>query len=209
MSESSARDNRPVYAPLTKVGALLTDQIPEKVVHKGLRPSAVLVLIYPKDSSYCVLLNKRTQIVEFNKGDICFPGGAKDSKDADFRATALRETEEEMGIDRKDITVIGELSETVVPSGFFIKPFVGTIPYPYQFKPSSQEVAEVLQVPLSVLYDPKTIREEMRVFEDGRVFKTIAYGYNRHLIYGATARILSQLLDIIAADDNLKKALST
>ena len=209
MSESSNQGNRPVYATLNKVRELLSDRIPEEVAHNDLRPSAVLVLIYPKDSSYCVLLNKRTQIVEFNKGDICFPGGAKDSEDADFKATALRETEEEMGIDRKDITVIGELDETIVPSGFFIKPFVGTIPYPYQFKPSSQEVAEVLQVPLSILYDPGTIREEMRVFRDGRVFKTIAYGYNRHLIYGATARILNQLLDLIGADDNLKKVLST
>ena len=196
-----------IESPLDRVRLLLSGRVGKKIDHQGLRASAVLLLLYPKDGSYSVLFNKRTDTVEFNKGEICFPGGAKDPEDANLRATALRETDEEMGVRPEDVTLFGELDETPVRSGFVIQPFVATIPYPYQFNVSSQEVAAVLEVPFSVLYDEATLREEARVSPKGHLTRTVAYAYESHLIYGATANILTQLLDLIGESDGLKEAL--
>lgn len=192
---------------LDRVRVLLSDRAGKKISNPGLRPSAVLLLLYPKDGSYCVLFNKRSDTVEFNKGEICFPGGARDPEDADLRATALRETDEEMGVHPEDVTIFGELDETPVRSGFVIQPFVATIPYPYPFKVSSHEVAAVLEIPFSVLYDKATWREEARISQDGYFTKTVAYACDSHLIYGATAYILTQLLELVEASDGLKEAL--
>ena len=163
----------------------------------GLKPSAVLLLMYPKDGEHCVLFNKRTDEVEFNKGEICFPGGGADPCDPNLAATALREAFEEMGINPKDVTILGQLDDTTTRAGFVMHPFVGAIPYPYQFKPSPIEVAEVLEVPISVLLDRQNIREEMRVQSDGQLARALTYVYGRQLIYGATARILHQFLVIL------------
>lgn len=192
---------------LDRVRMLLSDRSGKKIANLDLRPSAVLLLIYPKDGSYSVLFNKRSDTVEFNKGEICFPGGARDPEDADLRATALREADEEMGVHPEDVTVFGELDEAPVRSGFVIQPFVATIPYPYPFKVSSHEVAAVLEIPFSVLYDKATWREEARISQDGYFTKTVAYAYDSHLIYGATAHILTQLLELIETSDGLKEAL--
>lgn len=161
-----------------------------KVSEPGLRRSAVLLLLYCKDGEYAVLFNKRTQKVEFNKGEICFPGGGMDDGDADLMETALRETHEEMGIGPASVTVLGELDETTTLAGFVIRPFVGTIPYPYEFRPNEDEVAEVLEVPVSSLLDTRNV-------EDAHWAHSKVYSFAEHKIFGATARILEQFLDAI------------
>ena len=168
----------------------------------SLTPAAVLLVLYAKDGEYCVLLNKRSEEVEYHKGEISFPGGARDPEDKDFLDTALRETEEEMGIDRKDVTILGELDEVVTTSRFHVKVFVGSIAYPYKFKPSAMEIAEVLEVPIPSLNDPSNLRIETR-WEDGVSVSTRSYAFKEHLIYGVTARILQQFLEVLA--DGLEK----
>jgi 8-oxo-dGTP pyrophosphatase MutT (NUDIX family) len=168
----------------------------------GLMPAAVMLLLYPKDGELCVLLNKRSMEVEHHKGEMSFPGGARDPEDTDFEATARRETEEEMGIARNDITMLGRLDDNVTRSNFIVKVFVGTIPYPYEFQPSSREIAEVVEIPMSVLRDPATIRWDSRL-ENGARISVRSYGYQQHLVYGATAKILDQFLDIL--EDGLNK----
>ena len=96
-----------------------------------------MLLLYPKDGDFCVLLNKRSMEVEHHKGEMSFPGGARDPEDSDYEDTARRETEEEMGIARDDITILGRLDDNVTRTNFLVKVFVGTIPYPYEFSPSS------------------------------------------------------------------------
>ena len=169
---------------------------------EGLMPAAVMLLLYPKDGEFCVLLNQRSMTVEHHKGEMSFPGGARDPEDTDFEDTALRETEEEMGIDRHDITILGRLDDNVTRSNFLVKVFVGTIPYPYEFKPSSHEIAEVVEIPLSVLRDPATLRWDSRI-ENGERIAVRSYGYQQHLVYGATAKILDQFLETI--EDGLQK----
>ena len=174
----------------------LAHRTPITAAPEGLMPAAVMLLLYRKDGEYCVLLNKRSMTVEHHKGEMSFPGGARDPEDADFEATARRETHEEMGIAPDDITILGRLDDNVTRSNFLVKVFVGTIPYPYEFRPSSIEIAEVVEIPIGVLRDPATLRWDSRI-EDGERVAVRSYGYQQHLVYGATAKILDQFLDII------------
>lgn len=169
---------------------------------EGLMPAAVMLLLYRKDDDYCVLLNKRSMTVEYHKGEMSFPGGARDPEDADFEDTARRETYEEMGIARDDITILGRLDDNVTRSNFLVKVFVGTIPYPYEFRPSSHEIAEVVEIPLDVLRDPASWLWDSRI-EDGERIAVRSYGYQEHLVYGATAKILDQFLEVV--EDGLTK----
>ncbi|MCH2501216.1 MAG: CoA pyrophosphatase [Dehalococcoidia bacterium] len=179
----------------------LADRVVARVDGTGLIPSAVMVLLYPKDGGYCILLNKRSEQVEHHKGEISFPGGARDPEDRDSLETALRETEEEMGIMRSDITVIGEMDEVATRSNFRVQVFTGTIEYPYEFDPSEIEIAEVLEFPVSALIDPANRRTERR-WEDGQPVDSYSYVHQEHVVFGATARILQSCIEIL--DDRLE-----
>ena len=184
------------------VSTVLSQRVKQTLSDQSLMPAAVLLFLYQKDGEYCILLNKRSERVEHHKGEISFPGGARDPEDRDFLDTALRESEEEMGINRADVTILGELDDIVTRSNFQVKVYVGTIPYPYPFKPSAMEIAEVLEVPLSALTDPGNIRQETR-WLDERATTVLSYAYNEHLIFGATAKILQQFLEIL--EEGMKK----
>lgn len=168
----------------------------------GLMPAAVMLLLYRKEGDYCVLLNKRSMTVEHHKGEMSFPGGAKDPEDTDFEDTARRETHEEMGIARDDITILGRLDDNVTRSNFLVKVFVGTIPYPYDFRPSSIEIAEVVEIPLNVLRDPGSRRWDSRL-EDGERVAVRSYGYQDPWYTGRLPKILDQFIEIV--EDGLNK----
>jgi 8-oxo-dGTP pyrophosphatase MutT (NUDIX family) len=169
-------------------------------------PAAVMVLIYLKNGEYSILLNKRSELVEHHKGEMSFPGGAKDPVDNDFLDTALRETEEEMGISKSDITVLGRLDDVITRSNFIVKVYVGTIEYPYQFNPSIEEIAEVVEIPISNLLSSDNHSIETRW--DGKNFNdVITYAFQNYLVYGATAIILAQFLDIVSDNFVMKESL--
>ena len=188
--------------PPEAVRQVLAGRVKQTVPDLTLKPAAVFLMLYPKDGQYCILLNKRSDQVEYHKGEISFPGGTEDPEDRDPLDTAFREAEEEMGIKRGDITVLGELDEVTTRSGFRVRVYVGTIEYPYPFKPSDIEIAEVLEVPIASLQDPNNLREESR-WDQGQLVTSYSYAYNQHLIFGATARILQQFLDLMG--DGLEK----
>ncbi len=159
----------------------------------SMAPAAVLLTLYSADNDYYVVLQKRSQQVEHHKGEISFPGGMADPGDESLLHTALREAHEEMGIEPDDVDVIGRLDDSPTITGFMISTYVGVVPHPYPFVPSSSEVAEVLSVPLSHLRDPAAFRVETHM--DGDAFRTMpVFVHDGHVIFGATARILDQFL---------------
>jgi len=181
---------------LTALGRALGNNPKKSWVDSSLSPAGVLVLVYLKDCEYHVLLSKRSDTVDQHRGEIAFPGGAVDPRDGSIRETALRETYEEMGIDPRDVRLLGELDDVPTISNFVINSFVGTIRYPYFFNPNPDEVAEVIEVPLCHLMDRANHRIETRV-QDSRLIHGVSYGYRGNFVFGATARVLTRLLEIV------------
>ena len=162
----------------------------------ALTPAGVMLLIYPKDGEHCILLQKRSNRVDSHKGEISFPGGKRDPEDDTLLDTALRETYEEMGIEREDVEVLGALDQTATTTGFCTSPFAGTIPYPYKFNVQEEEVAQALEVPVSSLMDRTNRRDEIRVLNGDLEYAPV-FAYNGHIIFGATARILNRFLQLL------------
>ncbi len=165
--------------------------------------AAVLIPLFVKNGEYHILFTRRTDQVEHHKGQISFPGGRKDGADRDLLATALREAEEEMGIRPEDVHVLGELDDICTVTNFCVSPFVGLIPYPYSFRVNPREIEEVIEVPLIVLFEKSNFRREFRGLE-GKMWPVYFYRHDRHTIWGATASILKQLLDLLPEDEREK-----
>jgi len=157
-------------------------------------PAAVLMPLFKKEGECYLLFTERTDKVEHHKRQISFPGGARDPGDRSLQDTALRETEEEIGLASRDVMILGELDSLVTVSNFLVTPFVGVIPYPYPFRINEEEVAELIEVPLGHLLDKSHRRREVR--PDGWV--TYYYYYRDKVIWGATGWILTQFLNIIS-----------
>ena len=158
-------------------------------------PAAVLLALYESDGDLCVVLQKRSQQVEHHKGEISFPGGMVDPGDRTYLDTALREAHEEMGIRPQDVRVLGRLDDMPTNSHFMISTYVGVIPSPYVFTPSRIEVAEVLMPSVVHLRSAGTVREEARLYGDD-VVTMPCYAFDGHVVFGATAKILGQFIDL-------------
>jgi 8-oxo-dGTP pyrophosphatase MutT (NUDIX family) len=140
-----------------------------------------------------VVLTRRRADLRRHAGEISFPGGRRDTEDANLLDTALREAEEEIGLARTQVTPLGELPPTsTFATNYLIHPFVGTIPEGLAWRLSAREVDEVLELPVETL---RTARTRTRMERRGISFQTDAYVVEEHLIWGATARILEHLLE--------------
>ena len=140
-----------------------------------------------------LVLTRRRADLRRHAGEISFPGGRRDDDDASLQATALREAEEEIGLPRERASVIGELPPTsTFATGYLIHPFVATIPAGTAWEPSPREVDAVLELPLEQIREGRTTVELER---RGFTFRTDAYVVEEHLIWGATARIIEDLLE--------------
>jgi 8-oxo-dGTP pyrophosphatase MutT (NUDIX family) len=161
----------------------------------ALAEAAVLVPVYERGGESHVLLTRRRDDLRLHPGQVSFPGGRIDAGDADARAAALREAREEIGLDPGDVEIVGRLSETlVVLSGFRLTPWVGVVPYPYRFVPQPDEVAGIVEIPVSDLLRPGVHRTGTRE-AFGMVHEVHWYERGDVTIWGATARILHELLE--------------
>ncbi|MBU8895561.1 CoA pyrophosphatase [Corallococcus sp. H22C18031201] len=163
----------------------------------ALREAAVLVPLFEREGVAHVLFTRRPANLRTHAGQYAFPGGGRDAEDATPLHTALRETEEELGIDRRDVRVLGMLNETPTTSAYRIRPFVGVIPGNGQYRPSAAEVDLILEVPLVRLMDPALLRTERGIWQ-GVEHDLYFYTYDSHVIWGATARIVRELLHLVA-----------
>jgi 8-oxo-dGTP pyrophosphatase MutT (NUDIX family) len=162
-----------------------------------LTPSAVLLPLFLRDDEYHLVFTKRSLQLKRDGGVICFPGGTWESEDADLTFTALRETHEEIGVKPGDVQVLGGFEPVLTRSKFAIQPVVGVIPHPYLYQPSEAEVAEIIEIPLASLYDPANLRVEGVLRPEGLTHR-FTYVYQGRIIFGATAQILTRLLELIA-----------
>jgi len=168
------------------------------------RRAAVLIPLFKKDGEYHILFTKRTERVMYHKGQVSFPGGACDKADTCPEDTALRESLEEIGLRPEDVEILGELDDVAtLTSNYTISPFVGIIPYPYDFKLSGEECEALVEAPISTLLNKCNFREETRV-EEGQVYVGSAYDCGQFVIWGATARILRQFLDLLFSAESLR-----
>jgi len=168
------------------------------IEHPPFSHAAVLVPLFQKDGDCHLLFTKRSQEVKYHKGEISFPGGVVDEEDLELINTALREADEEIGLKESDVQIIGVLDDIVTITEFIVTPIVGLFSYPYSFKVSEVEIAELIEVPLASLLD-KDCFSEREIFRGGQREIVFAYQYGEHIIWGATARILKQFLDLISS----------
>lgn len=168
--------------------------MPAPETGRELRRAAVLVPLFVRDGALWIVLTLRTDSLEHHRGQISFPGGAEEPGDRTLFHTALRESEEELGIRPEDAMPLGRLSPIATVTDFYVEPFVAALPQPYEFRPAEAEIAEVIEIPVAELTLPGVLEE--RQFE-GRDEPVLFYNHDRHVIWGATARILHELLEAL------------
>jgi 8-oxo-dGTP pyrophosphatase MutT (NUDIX family) len=181
---------------IDQIGKMLSSRRRRVIEHHPFSHAAVLVPLFQKDGNCHLLFTKRSEEVKYHKGEISFPGGVVDEEDRELINTALREAHEEIGLKESDIQIIGVLDDIVTITEFIVTPIVGLFPYPYPFKVSEVEIAELIEVPLASLLE-KDCFSEREIFRGGQKEFVYAYQYGNHIIWGATARILKQFLDLI------------
>ena len=187
-----------------KIRHILTNREQRTVLTSDapLKPAAVLLPLYRKGDKYYLLFTKRTETMEYHKGQICFPGGAQNKSDSDLKQTALRETYEEIGVHPEDVEILGMLDKMgTLTSNFLVTPFVGIIPHPYKFRINKSEIEELIEIPLSSLAEKESYRGENYVV-DGVARVGGIFEYKGKTIWGATARILKQFLELIYEEND-------
>ena len=166
-----------------------------KITGENLKASAVLIPLFHNQGQYHVLFTERSDEVNFHKGEVCFPGGTQEPSDSSILQTALRESEEEIGLEPKDLEILGELDDSItLTSNYVISPFVAFIPHPHPLKTNGKEVKGIFSIPLSFLLDEDNFRQDSH-----------AYEYEGHIIWGATARIVRQFVDLLKSESGAWK----
>jgi 8-oxo-dGTP pyrophosphatase MutT (NUDIX family) len=169
------------------------------VLPLGLRDAAGLLLLYPIDDIPHVLLTVRGGSLRHHTGQVSLPGGAVDAGEM-IEAAAVREAEEEVGVDATTVQVVGRLTPLHIPvSGFLLHPVVGVVHARPAFFPAEWEVARLLEVPLSLLADPETLRREERTFQRDGVATAVEVPYfeiDGEKVWGATAMVLAEFVAV-------------
>jgi 8-oxo-dGTP pyrophosphatase MutT (NUDIX family) len=173
-----------------QIEKILRNHRKKKITGENLRASAVLIPLFYNQGQYHVLLTERSEEVDFHKGQVCFPGGTREPSDSSLLQTALREAEEEISLKAVDVEILGEFDDNLtLTSNYVISPFVARIPHPYPLKADGREIREIFSVPLSFLMDEANFKQD-----------SYSYEYDGHIIWGATARILRQFVDLLKSE---------
>lgn len=160
-------------------------------------PAAVLVPLIERQGGFDVLLTMRPQAMKKHAGQVAFPGGRREDGDVDLIACALREAEEEVGLDRSSVEVLGHLDPYLTITGYEVLPVVGAIQGPVMPRPDPAEVADVFEVPLDFLLDPANHRREQRIYNGlRRAYYAVPFG--ERYIWGATAGMILNFYDILS-----------
>lgn len=176
---------------------VLTNRKSKKYIYKHTksRPAAVLIPIFFKQDQAHLLFTKRTDLVEHHKGQISFPGGSQDETDSSPKVTALRETEEEVGIKKNHIQIVGQTDIFLTNTHFLITPFVGFYKYPYKYEINESEIDRLIEAPLAHFIH-KDVFEIKPYEKNGFKWQVHYYRYNDEIVWGVTGFLLSNFLSI-------------
>ena len=188
-------NNIPIITPLF---------IREKLVHyqrriigkNALTKSAVLIPIVNTEKGLELLFTKRSETVEHHKGQISFPGGATDEADLSPADTALRESLEEIGLERSAISILGVMDDLQTPTGFVVTPVIGFIQKLPPLRINLEEVAQVIFVPLVRFFD-NGLRHSIMKERDGVMVEVFSYEVWEEPVWGATAFFVNQLVNVL------------
>ncbi|HUN47425.1 MAG TPA: CoA pyrophosphatase [Stellaceae bacterium] len=158
--------------------------------------AAVLVPLVRREAELTVLLTQRTAHLNDHAGQVAFPGGRIEQSDRDPVHAALRETDEEVGVPAEYVNVIGRLDTYITGTGYEITPVVGLVRVPYPMRPDPHEVADVFEVPLSFILDPRNHERHSREVK-GRIRSFYVLPYPGRYIWGATAGMLVNLAEVL------------
>lgn len=161
-----------------------------------LHPAGVLAPLFFTEDEPHLLFTQRTMTVRDHRGQISFPGGVQSSQDSNLLATALRETQEEIGLPPEKVEVLGSLKSLATITGYWVTAFVGLIPYPYDFHLNSGEVQRLLLLPLAGFCDPRRWNSGDYTYH-GKIVRVCCWKHRQTVIWGATARLLLDLLALL------------
>jgi 8-oxo-dGTP pyrophosphatase MutT (NUDIX family) len=171
----------------------------EEIMAYNPRLGGVLLLLYVKNGEFNIVFTKRLEYNGVHSAQMSFPGGKKEARDENLTQTALRETYEEVGVAPEKIEILGRLTELFIPpSNFLITPSVGFATGIDIFTPQQSEVAEIVEIPVSFFLDEKNVNPKTPITLPGNHFVEVpAYIFNEHIIWGATAIVLSEFVAIL------------
>lgn len=163
------------------------------------RKAAVLILLYEKfEEWYFPLIQRTTNEKDKHSGQVSLPGGKFENADRTLATTALREAEEELGINSNDVELIGQLTELYIPvSNFLVQPYIGYLSYEPSFTPEVSEVSEIIEAPFVIFQNDNSVQHKDMFFQSGYSIKQVPYfDIQNKVVWGATAMILSELREI-------------
>ncbi len=163
-------------------------------------PAAVLVPLVTRDDQLTLLLTQRATQLRNHAGQISFPGGRYESADGDLVNTALRESEEEIGLERRHVQIVGRLPDHLIVSGFRVTPVVGFVAPGFALTLDPEEVAGTFEVPLSFILDPANHVKRVRDFE-GHAVELTDMPFGEYNIWGATASMLMTFYRVLRGED--------
>lgn len=174
---------------------LLSRRTARTIPGEDFRPASVLAPIQHRPDGDHIILTQRSHHLSSHSGQVAFPGGRVDPDDDSPAATALREAQEEIGIDPDHVRILGQLDQVVAGYNFLVTPFVGVIPHPYEFRLNPVETAAVFAVPVRALLDQGALSIDSRLSRRwGPIYH---FQYEEWDIWGATARMVKQLLELV------------
>jgi 8-oxo-dGTP pyrophosphatase MutT (NUDIX family) len=183
---------------IDRIKDVLSTRTPRYIQQPSYIHAAVLIPLFIQNGKFKILFTKRTNKVEHHKGQVSFPGGAVDEKDSSLEETVFREAHEEIGLLEQDVEILGRIDDTLtVVSEFIVHPFVGFVPYPYEYTINDAEVEKLIKVPITV-FDSRNPECQTDVVEyDGMSIQSLAYEYKGDVIWGATARMMENFMNIL------------